>query len=1061
MKDTFLIRLNQLDSSYLILLCVAGVGFAAAIVFYTGLLGWVLRGLGYVIGGGIRRGFLLWESLFAWASWPLFLGIVLGFLAVGWAAVGYLPTLTVVCALVPLFHGLTACLAYMFIDLERYEVERGHKAVHDPMKGQVLAVHLVRYGQQVGVPLLAVAAVGMIGGFALLNQGLYETIGNDWYAVGDAPEGPAYPDFLAYTLLHLLRIVDVLNLARSHQLMQITYVRVAAWPASVLLTSFQTFFTLVLLQQISVSIRQGSLLVETITDFWSPHESIHERARNALPRYGASAIGPLLLSLRTVPCLTKEQRDQLPPILAAIGPGAIPALIRHLLDPHEQMRAIAVAALGHLHARDEVPLLVQLAHDPSDVVRQNLVEALGRIGAASADTNHGNYRRSQALRWRIRWIRWWFGWKTHHAPKLAPDPIDLAVLTLRDALADDSAAVRTQAARSLGRIGAPAAAVASELIALLKDADETVRCEAAESLGQVKGNEDAARLLIVEALIELLQDATPSVKAAAARALGAMKKAAAPAVLGLIPLLQDQDGSVRTAAAEAIAQVGSLDETATDCLALGLASPDNVVRAQTAQALGTIGVSAQETAPALVEAMSDSNDRVRAKAVQALGKIGEAAAEVAVPSLMRALRDQDNGVSALAAEALGQMGDSGEEAVPALMRALQHINPQVRGNAAESLGKMGATATRARRALENAARDEDGGVRSQAVRALGALGATKASWHVVLAGLQDADPQVRTAAVEAAGQWGEPNEAVLSGLMLLLEDANDQVKVQVTLVLPKLAGAIPAVIDGLCRRLLEDDSVLVQCSAAQALSKLGPAAAAAGGPLLRAAQTMEVTVREQAMRAIAMIQPPEAGTAFGSGLKDADGEIRKMASAGWMKAAAIPEEVIPALVEALRDPEVQVRANAAHALARLDALPAAAVPLLIACTADANDGLRMNAALALKLATGSDVTEAMAHLIEDASPRVRFIAASALLPLSPDHARAGAVLVETLSDATVRLRQAALDLVKSLRGGAAFLEVLRLRANLEEEPELRKALVQLVGELDAQVLADTQRIADE
>ena len=53
-------------------------------------------------------------------------------------------------------------------------------------------------------------------------------------------------------------------------------------------------------------------------------------------------------------------------------------------------------------------------------------------------------------------------------------------------------------------------------------------------------------------------------------------------------------------------------------------------------------------------------------------------------------------------------------------------------------------------------------------------------------------------------------------------------------------------------------------------------------------------------------------------------DIRIMASAGWMKAAAIPEEAIPALVEALRDPELQVRANAANALARLDALPAAA-----------------------------------------------------------------------------------------------------------------------------------------
>ena len=32
--------------------------------------------------------------------------------------------------------GLTTCLAYMFIDLERCEVERGYKAVHNPLKGQ-------------------------------------------------------------------------------------------------------------------------------------------------------------------------------------------------------------------------------------------------------------------------------------------------------------------------------------------------------------------------------------------------------------------------------------------------------------------------------------------------------------------------------------------------------------------------------------------------------------------------------------------------------------------------------------------------------------------------------------------------------------------------------------------------------------------------------------------------------------------------------------------------------------------------------------------------------------
>ena len=128
-------------------------------------------------------------------------------------------------------------------------------------------------------------------------------------------------------------------------------------------------------------------------------------------------------------------------------------------------------------------------------------------------------------------------------------------------------------------------------------------------------------------------------------------------------------------------------------------------------------------------------------------------------------------------------------------------------------------------------------------------------------------------------------------------------------------------IDGLCRRLLEDDSAWVQAHAALALGNSAPRPRRREA-LLHAAQTGEVSVREQAMRAIAMIQPPETTQAFAAGLKDACGDIRRVASAGWMNAAAIPDEAIPALVEALRDPEVQVRANAANALARLDAMPA-------------------------------------------------------------------------------------------------------------------------------------------
>ena len=1000
-----------------------------------------------------RKGFRLWERLLSWASWPLFLAVVFGFLVVGLLAGWLFPVLKIVCGLVPLFMGATACLAYMFIDQERYEVERGHKAVHNPLKGQELAIQLGRYGEQVGVPLLIAATVGLVVGFALFNQGLYETSGQKWYKVEGGQGGPLYVDFLAYALIHLLRIVDVLDLVQANHFLRAAYVHPAHWPASVLLLLYKVFFTLVLLQQILASLRQGKFLAETIADFWSPHASIHERARNSLPGYGTVAIEPLLASLRSVSSLTKEQRDQLPLLLELIGPSTIPALIRHLHDPHEHVRAIAVAALGRLHALEALPLLVALGRDPSDMVRLCLVEALGVLG--STGLRSVSLKRGKTLRGRRDRVV--FQLEKAPRPALLPDPVALAVRALRSALADESAAVRTQAALALGQIGPAATGAAPGLVGLLKDADETVRCQAAEALGKVGGEEEAT----VGALVELLQDASAPVKAAAARALGGLKQAAASAVPALVALLQDREEAVRTAATEAIAQAGFLDPAAIATLVEGLASKDNVVRAQTAEALGTIGATAAGATPALVEAMRDDNGVVRARVAEALGKMGEAAAEAAVPSLKRALKDQDNWVSALAAEALGQMGESADSAIPALVRSLSHLNPQVRANAAEALGNLGVAAAGARPALEKASRDEDGGVRSRSLRALGTIGLpTPASSQLVLAAFQDADPLVRTAAVESVGQWGAPGAEALSGLQSLLEDANDQVKVEAIKVLPKLAGATPAVLTGLCRRLLEDASVWVQVNAALALGKLGPAAVDAGGPLLRVIQTGEESVREQAMRAMAMIQPPEILAAFTAGLKDANGDIRKVASGGWIKAPSIPPEVIPMLVLALRDSDVQVRANAAHALARLDSLPAEAVPLLVACTADPSDSLRMNAALALKLAAPRAASEAMGHLIGDVNSRIRLIAASCLLVTDPANASAGAVLVEALSDQAPRIRKAALELVDSLgTGGVAYLEALKERDRLEADPEVRVSLARLFERLQSQAGATSLPVA--
>ena len=148
------------------------------------------------------------------------------------------------------------------------------------------------------------------------------------------------------------------------------------------------------------------------------------------------------------------------------------------------------------------------------------------------------------------------------------------------------------------------------------------------------------------------------------------------------------------------------------------------------------------------------------------------------------------------------------------------------------------------------------------------------------------------------------------------------------------------------------------------------------------------------MRAIAMIQPPEAIEAFAGGLRDACTDVRVLASAGWMNAENVPDEAVPALLEALRDPEVRVRSNAANAIARLNTIPVEAISQLIECASDPNDGLRRNATTALSRAPSEVVAEIMEHLATDPNLHVRLIAESTLISRAPDLADAGAVLVE-------------------------------------------------------------------
>jgi HEAT repeat protein len=947
----------------------------------------------------IERGFRVWERTLSWTNWPGYLVLVAALLTGGiYASEQGWDWINLLIASVLLASGVSACMAFMLISMERYEVARGHKAVHNPTKGQELAHLVVRYGERLGPLMLIISAAATIAGFALLNQALFATFGRSWYIVNDPAAQPAYIDFLAFSLINLMRVVDVLDLARTSQTVNISFVRQGAWPVTMMLSIFKSFFMLVLVQQIISAIREQRLLAEMIDDFWSPHPPIHDRARIALGQFGPLAVGPILRSLGEVQTLTHEQRSELPKVLADIGPLSIDLLRKSLLSEQPIVRGVAASALGHLRAYETTPAIADLCGDANENVRACAVEALGSICAADDKSSRLPTQQPLLKQWRLFAV-------ISAVPKLpgyvlqlfwrvcriiavggsalserASAPVARSIAALRLALTDPVAAVRLQALVALGRIGPRAVEAVGDVIERLKSGTDQERRLAADALGQLHASPETA----IPELIAATRDTTAPVRAAAATAIGQFREHAGDAGIVLVGLLDDSEEEVRDAATAAISLIGTLDDMATRALQDKLAHPDNLRRAQTAEALGEMGEAASRAAPALVQSLTDENDLVRGKAAEALGRIGASAAGVAVSALAKSLGDEDNQVKLLAAEALGQMGHHAGDAVPELVKSLKHDNPEIRCSAADALGQIRKPETRPD--LEEAARDADAKVRASAIRALAEIGIdTPSTIDVLATTLTDADPQVRIAAVRAAAVCQCSDKRIIAGVAALLHDSDDEVATRAMQALPRFgAPALPLALEVLCHWLTENLSGAKPAAAAETLGRFGTPAGSAGTALARAAQSGDVRVRHAAIWALAMVRPPEALSTFIAGLRDEANEVRIQASGGLMKLEPVTEEIAPALLEALHDPEQRVRANAAAVLARCPKLPPEAEAPLVACTTSELTATRRNAALALRLVDSPTIRECLRRLSNDPNQAVRITAEESLRILEPE-----------------------------------------------------------------------------
>ncbi len=209
-----------------------------------------------------------------------------------------------------------------------------------------------------------------------------------------------------------------------------------------------------------------------------------EKAQQALRTVGGKAAPLILSKLRHGEVLDVEAITA----LRALGPDAVPALIKAFDDNSEEVRLAALSVISALRAQtgpyaDQLlPALIKLLPDPSPEVR-----FLAMIGLAG------------------------------YGPKASP-----AVAQLVNALLDSDMGtqgeivnLRGKAAFVLGRIGPAAQSAVPELTKLLMDRDGFTRGQAVVALWRIRHDTN----LVKSTLTAMFEEADPATRHAAALAL--------------------------------------------------------------------------------------------------------------------------------------------------------------------------------------------------------------------------------------------------------------------------------------------------------------------------------------------------------------------------------------------------------------------------------------------------------------------------------------------------------------------------------------------------------------
>ncbi len=260
-------------------------------------------------------------------------------------------------------------------------------------------------------------------------------------------------------------------------------------------------------------------------------------------------------------------------------------------------------------------------------------------------------------------------------------------------------------------------------------------------------------------------------------------------------------------------------------------------------------------APVLIEVLkSDKVPANRSAAAVALSRTGEKAKTV-LTAIADCLKDPDANVRASVAESLGRLGEDGKGAIPKLIPVLKDADAGARLAAAFALGRVGPEAAVAAPELANVlATDADPAVRKEAARAFALLGLDGKAGVAALgkALREDKVDEVRQQAALALGKMRYELGSVLP-LMLeaIQKDPNKTVRAfTVHALADALGSTLKDYVKELADLLLKETEGEVRLAIVQELGALGPDAKAALPALNRMVADVQVTVRDEAKRAV-------------------------------------------------------------------------------------------------------------------------------------------------------------------------------------------------------------------